>query len=182
MAGEGEFNKADGDIFFASEANRFARAGGFLAAGSVTNAFINVGSSTDGIVNGSFVIAVNILDENSLITLDCHSNASFSAGVGHFEVQVSGTDFGIDKRIGSHPGLNSFNSFNMRGILGGGRSYLNGTQINELGLTKFTSSPNGQFTSFPNSGLVIFLITRHSNDGANKGPSQVNIQFGRSSV
>ena len=34
MADEGEFSKADGDIFFASEANRFAAAGRFLEVGS----------------------------------------------------------------------------------------------------------------------------------------------------
>jgi len=52
MANEGEWLKVDGDVAYASEYNRLARAPQFIAAGSTWE----IGSSTDYQVLGSFLL------------------------------------------------------------------------------------------------------------------------------
>lgn len=66
MTNEGVFPKIDGDVLYASEANRFAGAGRFLGAGSFVE--VNGGTSTTVDV-GSVIIGAGSLSRNSHIYL-----------------------------------------------------------------------------------------------------------------
>jgi len=96
MTAEGSFPKVDGDILYASEVNRFARAGGLIAAGSTASA----GSSTNFQTIGSvFVSGINLAAVSAStwagFTIDStHTGTASQAGAsfaGSINYRFSGT-------------------------------------------------------------------------------------------
>lgn len=74
---EGSFPKSDGDIFFASEANRFARGGRYFFIGSLTQ----VGSQTAVNNMGSVVINTGSLSNPAHILITYHTSQGNTANV-----------------------------------------------------------------------------------------------------
>lgn len=67
MAVEGEFPKADGDYLFASEANRFARAGEFI---EISSGLVTSSGTADSVASGSVLIGAGVLSNPAHIIID----------------------------------------------------------------------------------------------------------------
>ncbi|MCK5624946.1 hypothetical protein KAI04_03840 [Candidatus Pacearchaeota archaeon] len=160
MTNEGEFPKADGDILYASEANRFANTGLTITK----NDFIAVGSAAinNGPVCGSIVIPAGSLA--NITTLNIQGTTDLgNTGVGR--IQLSGTNFG-------NTITNGIDLFN-----GGHRKYLyqsflasgNSSWIIQYSIPWSDNNVSNEsvFNSYPNSGLVILFKIEHSGTSHN---------------
>ena len=154
MTAEGDFPKAGGDIIYASEVNRFARAGELIVAGS--NNFIGVPSGTNYQVAGSFFIAPGSLPSTGLVEINCNTNVQGGESV-YLNLTLSGTDFGLSTgsfaTVGDGAGRGWMN--NVKGYLG---LTTNGFQT--MGISnqnKLVQRYDRIGQTYPNSGLVLFF-------------------------
>ena len=97
MASEGEFPKIDGDVLFASEANRFASAGRFVGIGS----FAAIGSATAKQDIGSVVIPAGSLSNPCSLVMDLVYLRTGGDSADQLTVQLSGLSKNSQLTIGS---------------------------------------------------------------------------------
>ena len=179
MVDEGVFPKAGGDIAFASEANRFARAGGIID--SKTN--LSAGSATVPVIVGSTVISPGSLTNPCVFNILATTDIA-GGNIGNIEFQLSGTDFGqnMDK-IGSGTFVSSNFMTKAEGVLstefGMMTAYLNGDITNVI---KILNGDVNSKSVFPNSGLVVFYKLHHSSAGGDQVIRNVLVWFERSNI
>ncbi len=172
---EGIFPKIDGDILYASEVNRFARAGGFLLIGSTS---VTVSSGTGPQVVGSWLIPANILSDPCAIYGQISINKTSTSD--SIILRLSGTNTGdVSIGVGSNSQPDNFNKAIFEGILPGFikmQSYRTMVDVSTATSNSTWSIENNSFN--PGSEFVVFVAgSWASSTSLNKA----NVQFYRGS-
>ena len=164
---EGVFPKTDGDILFASEANRFSKAGGLIDRPDLS---VTVTSGASAQIIGSTVIGTGSLTTPCIINVIANANvAGGGTSAGVISIQLSGTDFGQNYDVGDKTITTNKEKTMLRihGLLSNSGTTIIAEQFESDSLPVAGTSDFTFSSCFPSSGLVIFYKLKTQKAEAN---------------